>query len=234
MFRIELAGALLLGATVLVGCGNMSGPKASTEMSTDQQTAAALQRSWESTHPGSKAGVVDAVLPARRLASVSNLPVNEIPDGTVISILDQRQHTLVSGVVVAHRGGDVHIRYEALASGERDPRMGDLAVWFPGGPAVLPESVQPGAVPSTEIPMTQPADNMPRENPATTAPPANNPPAESPAPATQPAAPATQPATEPATGGTTSTNPNEPANAAGTTGNTGTTGANQRSPDLNK
>lgn len=233
MFRIRAVGALLMGAGILVGCGNTSGPKASTEMPTDQQTAAGLQRSWESTHPGSRAGVVDAVLPARRLASVSNLPINEIPDGTVISILDQQQHTLVSGVVVAHRGGDVHIRYEALGPGERDPRAGDLAVWFPGGPAVAPEAVQPGANPSPEIPATQPADNMPRENPATNAPPANNPPAESPAPTTQPTGNPAAPATQPASGGAAS-NANEPANASGTTGNTGTTGANQQSTDLNK
>lgn len=238
MSRIRVMGALLVGAGFLVGCnaGNSSGPKGSAQMANDQQTAAGLQRSWESTHPGSHAGVVDAVLPARRLASISNLPTNQIQEGTVISILDDRQHSLVSGVVVARHGSDVHIRYDALSGGERDPRIGDLAVWFPGGQAMPPESVQPGAGQSAEVPMTQPADNMPRENPATNAPPANNPP-DSTVPTTQPtenpAAPTTQPAPAGPTGNAPA-NANEPANANGNAGNSGTPGGASQQPDLNK
>jgi hypothetical protein len=193
-------------------------------MANDQQTAAGLQRSWESMHPGSHAGVVDAVLPARRLASIGNLPTNQIQEGTVISILDDRQHSLVSGVVVARHGNDVHIRYEALPAGERDPRIGDLAVWFPGGQAVPPESVQPGAGQSAEIPMTQPAESMPRENPPTGAPATQ--PTENPAPTTQPA-PASPTGNAPA-------NANEPANANGNAGNPGTPGGASQQPDLNK
>lgn len=229
MFRIRAVGALLMSAGVLVGCGT-SGPKASTEMPTDQQTAAALQRSWESTHPGSKAGVVDAVLPARRYVSVAGLPLDEIQKDTVVSILDQRQRIIVSGVVIDKQSGRLQVNYEAVPGGERDPRIGDLVVWFPSGQAVPPEPVQPGANPSAEVPATQPAENMPRENPATQ--PANIPPVENPPPATQPAGNPAAPATQPA-GGTTS-NANEPANASGTTGNTGTTGANQQVPDVNK
>ena len=218
------AVAVMAMGACLVGCGssNGSGPRASAQMPTDQQTAAGLLRSWESTHPGSRAGVIDAVLPARRLISVADLPVNEVQEGTVISILDERQRALVSGVVVARHGNDVHIRYEALPAGERDPRVGDLAVWFPGGQAVPPESVEPGATTQpTGSPATQPADQMPRENPPTNA------------PATQPAdtgAPVTQPAG--ATGGTTTGT--EPANAGGTSGNTGATGGTQPPADLNK
>lgn len=218
MSRIRVVGALLLGAGFLVGCntGNVSGPRASAPIATDPQTAAGLQRSWEATHPGSRAGVVDAVLPARRLASVSNLPINEIPDGTVLSILDDRQNALVSGVVVAHHGSDVHIRYNALASGERDPRIGDLAVWFPGGPAVPPESVQPG--PPMEAPTTAPSQDLT-------------------VPATQPAENPAAPTTERTTGNPTSGGPanaNEPANANGAAGNTGTSGGTAQPTDLNK
>src|SRR5947209_180379 len=75
MFSIRAVGVVLAGS-LLMGChsGNVSGPNASTQMPTDQQTAAGLLRSWEATHPGSHAGVVDAVLPARRLASVTDPP----------------------------------------------------------------------------------------------------------------------------------------------------------------
>ena len=219
MFRIRAVGALLMSAGVLVGCGT-SGPKASTEMPTDQQTAAALRRSWESSHPGSRVGVVDEILPARRYVSVAGLPLDEIQKGTVVSVLDQRQRIIVSGVVIDKLSGRLQVNYEPVSAGERDPRIGDLVVWFPGEPAVVPEAVQ-GTPNPAEIPATQPADNMPRENPATNPPPANNPPAESPAPATQPASGA-------------ASNANEPANASGTNGNTGTTGANQQVPDVNK
>ena len=223
MSRIRVMGALLIGAGILVGCGT-SGPKASTEMPIDPQTAAALQRSWESTHPGSKAGVVDAVLPARRYVSVSGLPLDEIQKGTVVSVLDQRQRVVVSGVVEDKRNGRLQVNYEPVPPGERDPRIGDLAVWFPGGQAAPPESVQPSAGQSAEVPMTQPADNMPRENPPTGAPATQ--PAENPAPTTQPA-PASPTGNAPA-------NANEPANANGNAGNPGTPGATSQQPDLNK
>jgi len=205
MFSIRAVGVVLAGG-LLLGChsGNVSGPNASAQMPTDQQIAAGLLRSWESTHPGSRAGVVDAVLPARRLASITDLPVNEIPDGTVITILDDRQQTLVSGVVVARRGSDLHMTYEALSGGQRDPRVGDLAVWFPGGQAVAPETMQPGA---TTQPVAAPADNMPRENPPANAPNTTIPPATQPASGGDNAAPlTTQPSGNVPTG-TTGTPP---------------------------
>ena len=235
MFSIRVVGVALAGG-LLLGChsGNVSGPNASTSVPTDQQAAAGLLRSWESTHPGSHAGVIDAVLPARRLASIADLPVNEIPEGTVVTILDDRRQTLVSGVVVARKGSDVHIRYEPLAGGERDPRVGDLAVWFPGGEMVAPETMQPGT--------TQPAGAPPENMPATNPPAGTNPPPPPPAaPATQPSDNATPPATQPTgTTGAAAATPDNASNTTGTTGNTGATTGNtgattgNQQPEVNK
>lgn len=187
MFSMRAAGGMVLAGGLLVGCHQpkVTNPTASALMPANEATAASLVESWQATHPGAHAGVVDAVLPARRMASVADLPANQITNGTVITILNNRQQTLVSGVVIAKSGGDVQIEYEPLAGGERDPQVGDLAVWFPGGPAVAPTMLPPGAGQPVQPPATEPAPGMPPEN--TTNPPPAAQPAETPAaPTTQP------------------------------------------------
>lgn len=241
------AAALVAGGLVgglLLGCQPtpVTSPQASAPaMPSDEASRAQVAQSWRATHPGSEVGVVNAVLPARRLVSVAGLPLDQVQSGNVISILLDRQGgSTIEAVVVSKDRGFAQLAYQSPSAGQRDPQDGDLAVWFPGGPSIPPSSIQP----TGEPPMTEPATGNVAIPPATqpaneTAPPM---PTKEPAPpATEPAAPATQPAaasegtgaaTEPASGAGTAS---QPAGNPGAQGGTETPPAGtQEKPDLNK
>lgn len=207
MFLFRAAGVVLMG--ILIG-GCQQPQAAQPPMAgepTGEEAAAALAQSWRATHPGTEVGVVNAVLPARRELSVAGLPPDRVQSGNVVTILLNGQGTsTVEAVVIDKNRGPsgnqyVQLTYQPLGPGQRDPRLGDLAVWFPGGEslAMPPAETQPTMQPETQ-PTTMPAE-PPRLPPATqeSTPSA---PAEA-MPATQPtAAPESQPAaTEPAGAG---------------------------------
>jgi hypothetical protein len=79
----------------------------------------------------------------------------------------------VQAVVYATAGGYVQLRYEPLPAGQNPPGTGNLAIWYPGGPAVIPDAIPP----AVQAPVTLPPPGV--VAPTTT-------PAEPPMPATRP------------------------------------------------
>lgn len=180
MFLQRAAGLLLFGG-LIAGCQSGSQPRASAQGEPPgEQAGAALAQSWRASHPGTEVGIVNAVLPARHEAQVAGLPVNQMREGDVVSILLNGQGTsTISGRVFDKRYGYVQLDYDSPQAGQRDPRDGDLVVWFVGGAAVPPPPGEPTAAPPT----TQETVTAPM--PETTAPPTTQ---EAAPPATQPAA----------------------------------------------
>jgi hypothetical protein len=147
MRLMKTAGAIVIGGLVL-GCqGSGSGPKASapagaTLSAADEQTAAELQRTYRASHPGRQVGYVNAVDPSRRILSVGGIPPDMVREGSIMSILTGGGGT-VQAVVYAREAGYIQLRYQPLGPGQTGPATGELAVWNPGGPAVIPESIPP-------------------------------------------------------------------------------------------
>jgi len=207
MFLFRAAGLVLI-AVLIAGCQQPQVAQPSTAMEpTSEQAAAALAQSWRATHPGTEVGVVNAVLPARRELSVAGLPADRVQPGNVITILLNGQGTsTVEGVVIDKNPGPsgtryVQLTYQPLGAAQRDPRLGDLAIWFPGGESVPPAPTQGPETQPTTMPV-EPVNLPPAtQEAAPAAPQEAMPPSTQPAaaPQTQPAAPETQPAaTEPA------------------------------------
>jgi hypothetical protein len=58
----------------------------------------------------------------------------------------------VQAVVYATAAGYVQLRYEPLPAGQSPPNVGDMAVWYPGGPAVIPAAIPPSVQTPTAAP----------------------------------------------------------------------------------
>ena len=204
MFLFRAAGLVLM-AILIGGCQQPQAAQPPMAEPTGEEAAAALAQSWRASHPGTEVGVVNAVLPARRELSVAGLPPDRVQAGNVVTILlnGQGSSTVEAVVIDKNRGPSgnqyVQLVYQPLGPSQRDPHLGDLAVWFPGGESIAmqPAETQPTMQSETQ-PTAMPAE-PPRLPPATqeAAPAA---PAEAMPPATQPtAAPETQPAAMPET-----------------------------------
>jgi hypothetical protein len=146
MRLMKTAGAIVTGA-ILIGCQGGGGPKASapagSNLSTaNEQTAAELQRTYRASHPGSQVGYVNAVDPGRRILSVAGIPPEMVRPGAIMTVLTDGGGTL-QAVVYARAAGYVQLRYEPLGPGQSGPAAGELTVWNPGGPAIIPESIPP-------------------------------------------------------------------------------------------
>lgn len=194
MVFLRVAGWVAIGG-LLAGCqSGKQGPQAASAEPMGQQSAAQIEQSWRAANPGSQVGVVNAVLPARRMISVADLPYSDVKKGDVVTVLlDPRGNSTIEAVVVNKNSGYLQLAYRELQPGQRDPRLGDLAVWYPGGQAVPPRAVQPELAepanrPTNEAaapaPTTQPAARM--EN--------TQAPADNAVPAAHTARPTTQPA----------------------------------------
>src|SRR5579884_550977 len=158
MFSIRSLG-VVVAAGLLVGCQQMHGtPSASVNTSSSGQTVQGVRASFQAANPNSRVGVVNAVLPNRHLVSVADLPLNEIQEGDVLSILNEQGRDLVEGEVIKKTDKWVQVRYMDLPSGARDPRPGDLAAWIPGGPKVANVESQRGNAINPGAPVTQEAN----------------------------------------------------------------------------
>ena len=66
--------------------------------------------SYRAAHPGSEVGLVNAVLPERRIVSVEGLPGQRIKNGDVLTILGGNGKTPIEAVVYAESSGFVERR----------------------------------------------------------------------------------------------------------------------------
>ena len=131
MLFLRTASVIVLGASIvlgamLAGCQSMAASQAAA-------------RKIQAANPGARVGVVDQVLPDKPWVSVQGLPADQIDPGMVVTIVDQRQNTLANGVVEgnqrARQGPRVQVKYQPPGIARRDPKRGDLVVWFPQGKA---------------------------------------------------------------------------------------------------
>jgi len=190
MFSIRAVAVLLAGG-LIVGCQTQSHtPAASVAVQpVSEESIADLEQSWRASHPGTQIGHVNAVATDSRIVSATGLPLGDIRIGDVVTILlDTQGSSTVTATVFGKNSGFVQLDYGALRPGQGDPRIGDLVVWYPGGP------VAPAASDVAAPPVTPPAAPMPEP-----APPAAATPPATPAPAPSADAPpaATPPATPP-------------------------------------
>jgi hypothetical protein len=169
------AAGVIVAGTLLAGCAQhpKETPKASAIVPPmDESAVAGLEQSWRSAHPGSLVGHVNAVDPGRHVLSVTGLPMEQVHNGDVISILlDGQGNSVVPARVYDHRDGFVQMDYGPLQAGQGDPQQGNLAVWFSSGPTAADQAAPAGV--STPMPTTQPGAAAPEM----TAPPAAPPPA---------------------------------------------------------
>jgi hypothetical protein len=87
-----------------------------------------IRSSYDKVDPGARVGRVIAVLPADQLVAVGELTPNEFHLGDTFTLIDSKQNILTRGKVVAITKDALHIKYQPLPAGQRDPIIGDLAV----------------------------------------------------------------------------------------------------------
>jgi hypothetical protein len=213
----KAAAGVIVAGTILAGCAPKPAdtPKASAAgQPMDEGAVSTLEQSWRASHPGSLIGHVNAVAPDRHILSVTGLPLDQIHEGDIVTILPNGQtNNVISAKVFGKENGFAQLEY----SGGAEPRQGDLAIWYTaaandeastaaGTNAALP-TTQPGA---TVPEMPAPAPTTPTPAPTPTAPPETTPPPPT-TPAPTPPAPTTPaPTPPPAPGNGTPTAPPTP------------------------
>jgi len=231
----RVAGVIVTGMFI-AGCAQHTRetPKASSPAQPmDEGAVATLEQSWRAAHPGSLIGHVNAVAPDRHVLSVAGLPLDQIHEGDVVTILPNGQtNNVVSARVFGKDNGFAQLDYGGLQVGQSEPRQGDLAIWYSGGLTPNEEaSAASGAAPA--IPTTQPGATTPDMAPTT-------PPSPTPAPTTPAPAEATPPPPAPPAPTTPAADSAAPpatapaAPAAGTPTPPPAPGDNKLPSDLNK
>lgn len=192
-------------ATTMLLAGCQSTPKKTEAPPADTQMLNMVRQQISASDPGALVGRVIAVEPhGRPFAAVSDVPAEQFHDGDPITFVDSRREVLTHGFVRRVVDNTVHVEWlppvtvpsGSTTASPRAPRVGDLAVRYPGAVQQAPETT-PSAAP---VPPPTTAET-------TTTPPTTNPPPPAPdnpaSPTPDTAAPATQPmeATQPAAPG---------------------------------
>src|SRR4051794_36111006 len=116
-----------------------------------------IRQQVATTNPSALVGVVIAVEPkGRPFAAVGDVPAQEFHEGDPIAFIDSNQNELTHGIVRRVVADAVHVEWFKPTNGQREPRVGDLAVRYR----------------ATTVPMmsTPPPPQNPSEPPPTTAP----------------------------------------------------------------
>lgn len=91
--------------------------------------AQALRQQLASSGTKAYVGLVIAVRPQDKFVAIGDVPVRDFHQGDAFVIVDSNQNVLAHGTVRAVTSDAVHLKYW-VASGGRDPRVGDLGVRF--------------------------------------------------------------------------------------------------------
>src|SRR3954468_14743478 len=89
-----------------------------------------IRAAYKAQDPAVDVGVVDDVLAAENLASVSEVNVANFKNGDIVCFVDGTTSPLVCGQVVRVTETQVHVKYENPAPDRRAPMKGDLAVAY--------------------------------------------------------------------------------------------------------
>ena len=105
---------VLTSAALFVGCAADSPEPTATSPRPvlTPERVAEIRASYQQVNPDTRVGYVNALLPDSSLASVTEIPVEDIATGDVVTFIDQQQQVIANGRVVNVVEGDVHVKFE--------------------------------------------------------------------------------------------------------------------------
>jgi len=121
---------LTIAALTLAGCTRTAPVEDPTQPVATSDWVVQYRASIEQSAPGSIVGVVNAVLPDARLASVSDVPGEQFKENQTVTFVDGAGNPLGIGSVVRIVDGSAHVKYEVPQPGRRTPDIGDAVVWL--------------------------------------------------------------------------------------------------------
>ena len=121
---------LTLATLAIAGCTSTKAPETPNQPVANTEWIAQYRISIENSAPGSIVGVVNAVLPDVRLASVGDVPAGQFQENQTVTFIDGAGNPLGIGSVVRLVDGNVHVKYEIPQPGRRAPEVGDVVVWL--------------------------------------------------------------------------------------------------------
>ena len=121
---------LTVAALTLAGCTRTQPPETPNQPVANAEWIAQYRASIEHSAPGSIVGVVNAVLPDVRLASVGDVPADQFKANQTLTFIDGAGNPLGIGSVVRVVDGNLHVRCEVPQPGRRAPEVGDVVVWL--------------------------------------------------------------------------------------------------------
>ena len=89
-------------------------------------------------NPKTRVGVVVDILPNQNLAAVGDVQISDCYVGETICFIDANSIPIVCGTVQRITSDQIHVKYEAPATGHRAPMVGDIAVAFGDSATTMP------------------------------------------------------------------------------------------------
>lgn len=117
-------------SAVLAGCGPNKPAPVGTIQPVSLSVVQSVRHSYQQADSSSRVGYVVAVLPNSNLMAVADIPVQDVPVGTVVTFLAQDRTVLGDGTVVAKMADTLHVRCDRIHAQRRIPAVGDLGVVF--------------------------------------------------------------------------------------------------------
>jgi hypothetical protein len=130
--RFRSARLMVVGTTMAVafaaGCASEPPKPAPKTTVLSEDNYAQIKAAYLAANPNARVGRVDAVLPASRRLSVTDIPLADFKKGDVISVVDDKLNAIADGTVVEMDASDLYVVYEPVSATSRTPASGDIAV----------------------------------------------------------------------------------------------------------
>ena len=110
------------------GCKRTHEPAAQAAPARSEQRIAEVRESLVRQNPSAIVGPVVEALPAKRLAAIADVPVEQFRRGDIITFVNTNVDVIDTGRVVNITKDQVHVRYDTPGPGQREPKVGDLGV----------------------------------------------------------------------------------------------------------
>jgi hypothetical protein len=122
----------VIAVMMIVGAG-LGGCRSTNDQSAaapppSQQQASQIRQQLMAQDPNALIGQVVDVLPESQMAAVGDVDVNRFKVRDTLVFIDGAKQPQSTGEVLRIENGQLVVRYETLAKGNRAPRKGDLAV----------------------------------------------------------------------------------------------------------
>ena len=130
--RFRSARLMVVGTTMALafaaGCASEPPKPAPKSAVLSEDSYASIKAAYLAANPNARVGRVDAVLPASRRLSVTDIPLADFKKGDVISVVDDKLNPIANGSVVETDATDLYVVYEPVSAASRTPTAGDMAV----------------------------------------------------------------------------------------------------------